>query len=487
MPRFQETRTTTHLSGDAPYVALLSKCMLFLAIPAAFYLTLTFWPESLERQIAVAGALLGLIPFLLVRNKLAMLFLSLLFFSQVCISLYTFNLIPPARFQIHYSDVMILLLLSVALECGVRTRLDGTGRFYLVFIAWLGIAAVFSAHPHHSYVFVAKQLIFLMLYVLALNITLSETFADRVAFCVLAVTVVQGGIAIAQAVSCGPVGLGILGEFTPERLDSYMVLGGFRTSGTISGTNAFAGYIAMLLVFLFPFVMVRRSLPFYAGFTIGGIALVLSLSRAGWLGFAIGCAAAVIMLLRNRMVRFTRLAFFGLMGGIVLAGIVAGYSGKIVNRFQAREAITSAEGRITQFTTAGRVIRNHFWIGIGPGVTEFYGRWNKNRQYVAKVLPDVDMSNQVHSSLLQVFIESGFLGILIYLVLVGTILAPVVRRPAASTEGDSVRLLRIGGSCSAAAVLVDIAFGTEFNSIQIFTAFWVLLGFARNRRTASSP
>src|SRR5690606_9637514 len=109
------------------------------------------------------------------------------------------------------------------------------------------------------------------------------------------VVAVQAGLALAQQATGGSLGLAVFGE-PSERL--HYVLGGLRMSGTLGATNAFAGYMAMLLVFCTPFMFQRQKLPFYLVFSLGLITLILALSRAGWLSFFLGGLVVMFALFR---------------------------------------------------------------------------------------------------------------------------------------------------------------------------------------------
>jgi len=154
---------------------------------------------------------------------------------------------------------------------------------------------------------------------------------------------------------------------------------------------------------------------------------------------------------------------------------------KIKSRFVDREAISSATGRITQFYGAWEVIQKHPVVGIGPGITEFFGRWNNNRIYIKKALPGIDMPNQVHNSHLQVFIESGFPGLIIFTLITISIFIFLFRKAGKEPGDNLMMLLRIGGTGASIAVITHISFGTEFNNSHIFLVFWTLLGISRNK------
>jgi len=461
---------------------LILSVLAIVIAPVVFLIIYAIWPDSLARQVVGTCAVLCIFPIFIFKDKYYALILFLVFFSQFIISLTSFSLNPPVKLFLFFTDILLFLLLVVALKQRTLVRLDPLGWLFLLFLGWLVITGFYSAHPHRSLFFFLWQFKFFILYVLASNISMSEIFARRVPNWIVSIILIQGLIGIAQALNGGPVGLKIIGEFTPDDLNmsNYLVSGGYRSSGTVGGTNGFAGYMAMLLVFLSPFVLKRRSLFLWSGFVIGVVALILPLSRAGWLSFLIGFCCALLMTLRARLVRFTRLAGFLLIGGLVFSLVVGLNFDKIAHRFSDRDAQQSAMGRIGQFPSALKVIEKYPLLGVGPGVTEFFGRWNNSRIYIKKTLPDVDMSNQVHNSLLQIGIETGVPGVAIFLAIMAVVFAGVFRNVKKGGDVESVQLLRIGGSCAGVAVMIHILFGPEFNTPSIFMVFWILLGLARS-------
>lgn len=477
------SKMTSHKPiSDAPVISTVTGIVTILAIPVLMYLLFSVWPDSLARQVVATAAICCMIAFILIRSKYEALLLALIFFSQFQVSLHSFDLDQPVKLQILLSDVIIFLFALVAIERRQSMRLDKIGWLFLLLVGWFAVATFYSAHPHQSLIFLFWQIKFLILYGLARNAKLSDSLVWRIVYTVVCIILIQSSIALVQLIKGGWLGLDILGEPSgTANFSQLIVKGNLRFAGTIGGTNGFAGYMAMLSVLLFPFFLIRNSLLLYSGFGIGTIAILLALSRAGWLSFLVGCVCVIFMVVHARLIKFTRIMLFSFLAGIIFVVGIAIYSDKIRSRFEDKEAISSATSRIGQFYWAENVIRRNLVIGIGPGVTDFFGSWNNNLVFVQKALPGVHMPNQVHNSYLQVCIESGIPGLLIFLAINGAVLLAVLRKVKSDLEADSVMLLRIGGTCAAVSVVVDVSFGNEFNSQQIFLVFWTLLGLARGK------
>lgn len=475
---------------DSP---LLTKAMCVgaaLSIPVFLYIIGTTWAESAARQIAGTFFILGLLSFLIIKKKYEALLLAVIFLSQFSISLHTFDLTPSVKFQIFHSDVIIALFFLIALESRSqmrsKIRIDALGWLFIAWIGWLCIATCFSAYMPSSLIFLSVQVKFLVLYVLALNAKLTESLVKKVVYICVTIIVVQSMIGLAQLAHGGPLGLGILGESISKKIDNF-VDGSLRMSGTIGATNAFAGYFSLLLVVLLPFVVVCRTVLNYLALSLGLILLVLALSRAGWLGFMVGSICALFMLLRSRLVTFSRILLFGFAGLIIIGAGVTVYFDKIINRFEDSQAVESATGRLDQFKSAWPLIDKRLITGIGPGVSTLFSRWNPDRKHIQKALSGKAMPNAIHCAQLQVLVESGIPGLVLFMVITGVILWSVFRKEAGVSKHDMILLLNIGSVGAAVSVLVHISFGTELNNQQIFIMFWALLGLTRNMASGNVP
>jgi O-antigen ligase len=474
------------LNHNVPVTRVAMSFLIVLAAPLVLIIVFIVWPDSIARQLAAAGAMTCLVALILFRQIFQALLLALVFISQFSLSLHSFPLAPPAQLQVFFVDLVIAALIMVAIERRIRFRLDAVGWVFFILLVWFAFTTFNSVHPQRSLIFLISQFKYLLIYCLALNAAPHERFSGRLATVVSVVLIFQALLGVVQTLKGGPLGLHILGEFSGENLQNLLVAGSLRAGGTIGGSNGYAGYLAMLLVFLFPFLLRRRSFLRDGGFAIGMMALILALSRAGWLSFMIGVFCVVFMMLRLRLVRLSRLLIFSVVGCLVLAVCISAYYDKIMHRFQDRNAIQAATGRITQIVDALKVIEKHPITGIGPGIAEFFGRWNNNLKYIKKSLPGVHMANMVHSGQLQIAIESGIPGLALFLLLTALLVSAVFRKVRIDPDDDTLALVRIGGTCAAVAVMVHISFGTEFNNQQLFVGFWTLLGFARSHNAPSA-
>ena len=471
--------------NDTPVLSvLINTAVIIGGLPALLVLT-DKWSDSPQRLVAAGVGITIIVIFGVLRRKYEALLLSLLFFSQFQISLLSIPLDEPAQLQIFFTDILLALFIMAACERRESVRPDAVGWLLCGLIVWQTVAMLsFSAHFHRSLLYLFWEVKCFIVYLLVQNVKLTEKLMRQIKAVVFLVLLLQGGLAIAQLVTGKPLGLTVFGEQDPSRL--FYVKGGLRVSGTLGATNALAGYMAMLLVFALPFLFLWQGVFRYACYGAGFVALLLPLSRAGWLSFMVGGSLAVSALLRAKIIKPARVMLIGVIGIVIIGTGAALYLDRIQDRFEDKEAINSAEGRFYQFEQAWPVIEGYPIFGIGAGVTEYFGAWHDNGKYVRNKLPGVKLGNQPHNSQLQYWIESGTPALILFISIVVMAFATALRK---SNEGESVSdatFMHIGAGSAAVAAMVHSSFGTEVNHQQIIMVFWIVFALARNRTKYSS-
>lgn len=472
--------------NDTPVLSILINMVVIIGgLPALLVLT-DKWSDSPQRLVAAGMGIITLGLFGFLRRKYDALLIAVLFFSQFQISLLSIPLDAPAKLQIFFADLLIALFIMAALERQEHVRLDIVGWLLFGLIVWQALATLSSsAHLHGSFIFLLCEVKCFIVYLLVQNVTLTEKLAQQIKMAIFLVLLLQGGLAIAQLIIGKPLGLTVFGEQDLSRL--FYVKGGLRVSGTLGVTNALAGYMATLLVFALPFLFLWQGVFRYTCYGVGFVALLLPLSRAGWLSFMVGGSLAVFALLRVRVIKPTRVMVIGVIGVLIIGMGAVLYLDRIQDRFEDEDAINSAKGRFDQFEEAWPVIERYPIFGIGVGVTEYYGMWHDNGRYVRNKLPDVKLGNQPHNSQLQYWIESGTPGVVLFVGIIFMTLVTSLQRRKESEIASELSFMRIGAGAAAVATMVHASFGTEINNHQIMMAFWILFALARNRTHQSIP
>jgi O-antigen ligase len=171
----------------------------------------------------------------------------------------------------------------------------------------LGIAGFpFAVDPFYAAYQALRVLLLLALYLLLVNVSLVR---GVVAWALSGAMVIQAMVAVPQFILGRSLGLQQLGEITVTSAwsgASVVMVGEerwLRAYGFAQHPNLLAGCLmAMLLVVGGYYLMQRgwKRLPLLAALTLGLGVLLLTFSRAAWLGLALGSGVALLLLLWAR-------------------------------------------------------------------------------------------------------------------------------------------------------------------------------------------
>ena len=300
--------STSGKSGISPALLLL---VLVAGAVAAFYaLALLSGNRTIFVALFGAAAFIA-ITFVLGNARLTFLY-GLLLTAPLSIGK-DFSPIPhmggASSFAITAPDVFLLGLLGFQFADRAARRssylMPAGGYAILVMIAIgllhaaFGPALTLSAQQTFQ---MAKDL--LLFVVLANELVRARQFSH--AFWILmAGLLIQSAIGIAQYFVGGPIGLQVLGEAdaTTLELANLATYGEgvdvFRIGGLVGHPNLLAGYIALFLPMAISMMAAQISAlqrgALIATAAIAGLALILTLSRSGWLSAAFGIFIVIVM------------------------------------------------------------------------------------------------------------------------------------------------------------------------------------------------
>lgn len=310
----------------------------------------------------------------------------------------------------------------------------------------------------------------------------------------------QAAVGIAQYGKKGDIGLQFLGEATMTTLEyanraTYMDGGAtFRIGGLLGHPNILAGYIAMLAPMLLAMLMTRlsmvRKLAIGAVLAMALVALLLTLSRSGWLAFALAVPIVMGLMLRERRSRQRALA------GTMIA-LVAGFAGAlafapaIVRRFTQSDP-GAVDFRWDWMGVAWAMVRDHPLMGVGlnsfvlhlPGRTIHGGPEGLTRSFGANW-------PVVHDIYLLIWAEQGTIGFACFLFLLFGLLRTAWRN-ARHCADPLLFALNAGALAGLCANLLD-GFGSFFlRQMPGARLFWIFAAIIvaiqvwqrRNGRTA---
>jgi O-antigen ligase len=195
---------------------------------------------------------------------------------------------------------------------------------------------------------------------------------------------------LSGAITCG-VAIGMVATRFPAA--QYAIQHG-RATGTFILPGELAGYLIVLLPIAYALgcSASQRALRLVAWTTLalGLVALALTFSRAGWMGFA----GAVAFLLATRVRHGLRTAALVVIGGMIA----------VVLLFNAHHNPSEDYTRLSIWQTAVGIIDRFPLTGVGP--------FNFSRLYALLRSPDGDPTAfHAHSLYLTFFVEFGIVGL----------------------------------------------------------------------------
>lgn len=231
--------------------------------------------------------------------------------------------------------------------------------------------------------------------------------------------------------------------------------------GRATGTFILPGELAGYLIVLVPiaYAVARVVSPYWlravawATVAIGLCALLLTYSRAGWMGFA--AAVAFLVAVRTR---------HGARGAAIVigAGIIA-----VLVLFNAHHDPSEDYTRLSIWQAALQIIDRFPLTGVGP--------FNFSRLYAAVRAPDADATAfHAHSLYLTFFAEFGLIGIAAVAWLFWRFVVEMRRRLAIASPSQAFL------ACSVAAGLIGVAVQGLIDtvSVVIFGLWMPTLGLA---------
>ena len=184
--------------------------------------------------------------------------------------------------------------------------------------------------------------------------------------------------------------------------------GGSRVGGTVGGPNGAAAYLSLMLAPALSIVLTRldslHKLLAIVAFGLGVIALVLTLSRGGWLAFSLSVAVLCFFAWRRGWLSLSG----PLVAGVVALLLIFIFQDVIIGRLLGDDS-GSADSRIRLLTIAYRVIVNNPIFGVG--INNFTVRMLEYAQLDVVAF----WSYAVHNNFMLVWAETGTAAIIAYL------------------------------------------------------------------------
>jgi len=282
----------------------------------------------------------------------------------------------------------------------------------------------------------------------------------------------------------------------PQVLNPY----GGRAVSTFGNPNFLSTYNAALMPSALALFLVEkngaRRWAYGALFLALGAALLATLTRSSWGGAAVGVAALALSSRMRARVREEPRAV-GLLFGLALAMALAwpsstissGYTPTFVGRLTEFSAIAKRDGfyspfhqRVLIWTSAWMMGSEEPLLGKGGGLFElFYPFYQGNLLHAYKFYHNMRThANNAHNEILEVFAQTGLIGLGVFFWLWTTFFSTAWRwTKAKATIGEDP--VWIGAVAGVAAVLADNLLNVSLHFAVPAFMFWWLAGAAMGR------
>jgi putative inorganic carbon (hco3(-)) transporter len=252
-----------------------------------------------------------------------------------------------------------------------------------------------------------------------------------------------------------------------------------RLAGPIGEKNRYAQVLLVLLPLAVSRMRIERNGPLRM-LAAGSAALivigvVLSFSR----GAAIALGVLVLAMGLTRMVPMRQVFALTLALAALVAVVAPDYVGRVQTLAAADSALTQGGtadqaivGRATENLAALNVFRDHPILGVGPG--QFFARYSQ--QYAnALDLKFLDENRRAHNLYLEIAADTGALGLVIFLAIVGVTMVQLWRLGAWWRDRDPE--LAALAQAFLLALVAYLACGV-FLQLAYQRYFWFLLALA---------
>lgn len=344
--------------------------------------------------------------------------------------MYLSHMAGATSFDLHISDPFLLAMLAFQLRDRMREKI-ASFRFPRPMFLWMALmllglwSAIFnsmSLPPAHEVYRMTRLLLWVV--VLVNEVVRKKQFMHA-AYALLIAAVVQAAFAYLQVLGLD-FGLENYGQLSKKGMQDLGAstlsgeLGVVRISGVMTHPNVLGAYlalssgIAISLMFskLSSFIKIIAA-SVWASFVI---IIVLTLSRAAWIDFAIVVLGVTLLTNTNSYARKRYLTHrTAIFMGLIIIGIA--FSGQIISRM-TQSVPQGVSSRWDFVETSRKMIVEKPWFGYGLNTYTFYQpTYNKYGSVNSMIKAYGNPGNWpvVHNSYLLIWVEQGTIGFFIWM------------------------------------------------------------------------
>ena len=240
-----------------------------------------------------------------------------------------------------------------------------------------------------------------------------------------------------------------------------------RVVSTLENPNVLAEYLILVIPFTIVSLIlagsIKKSAPYVACALFSVMCLVYTWSRGSWLGIIFALLLLFVIMHRKALV-----AYLGILLLVPFAPAVLPAS--VIQRITTigNIADTSTSYRVSIWQASLAMIRDYMFTGIGVGQEAF------RLVYPEYSLAGIESAPHSHNLYLQICIEFGLAGILVF----GLVVFFFVQHCfTAIKKADEkyVRLLAAGGLCAVAGFLLNGLTDYVWYNYRVYLMFWLVI------------
>lgn len=372
--------------------------------------------------------------------------------------------IPYEHWNNLYSLIGFFLMLLLLLAGAMRRRslrLDpvSVGPYAVCYAAAILLAFPLSAFPDLSFRFLFFHITGMLCVLVTVSAVEREDQLTRLlSFACLGLSAVSV-IALVQRIQ----GVEVNPSFVDLTVNEGMP---GRVFAVFENPNAFAEVLCMLIPLAVALLLGSRGWGgrflgcLSAG--LGVVAIFMTYGRASWIGLAV--AALLFVFLWNRKL-LPAMLLLGLAAIPLLPDTIFN---RILTIFNTKD--TSTSSRFPLYTAALRLLKARPVLGGGLG-TDAVRQAVKDLNLYHGVAPFVHS----HDVYLQIWAESGLLGIVSFLGAMGWSIKHAIRAASSETCPPPVRLAAIGGASAITGILVCGLADYIWNYPRVMMIFWFVV------------
>jgi hypothetical protein len=454
---------------------------LLVAAAGGAAVTYVSWRAGIWWSAVLVVGLAVFLTFVLAKDKERVLFLSLVASLPLQIDFRLSDVPPrtggvPATIVISQTDLLLVALLLVGMMnivLGRRRlpRVTGMDLVQVVLIVVSGCSILNAQYPTLSAFELIRMVKGLILFFYVRHYVRRRQDVRDVVICLLLGVLFQGLLALVQYQAQGLLSIRVLGEGHKVETVALDGVGAFRSAGTLGSANSLARYLELLLPLALALLFARSGRLLtglgIAAFLWGGLAMILTYSRGGWVALSLGIVLVMMNHMRRRVKWRSRV--LALVFLISILGALFLTFGEQVSARLFRSSPTALRSRESLLIAAWEMIRAHPLLGIG--LNNFVER-----------LPEFDVVGisavwmaPVHNEFVLVAAETGALGFAAFVAVMGTLVWRAWRTWMRSEGAES--WLACGLLAGFVAFLAHGMIGWAYRMEVLYRLFWFLAGF----------